>query len=225
MTDVRLKNIRRLEKEVLNYEKEEILTGKILFYGDSSFTRWRERFGNRNMEDDLRAADGSIAVVNHGFGSSTAEEQLYYYDRLVRPWRPRVLVNKTHGNDWDAGYSPEEIMSLQSRLFEYARKDIPGIRIFLLDGAPSVKNREGGTNLRASELEYNELAADYCRKHEDTTLLSHWSDPLFFRDPAHVGEYDYIREDVFIEDKIHYNQLGYDLYAAFFRKALKEFLE
>ena len=40
MLDVRLKDIRRLEKEVLNYEAQEIVTGKILFYGDSGFTRW-----------------------------------------------------------------------------------------------------------------------------------------------------------------------------------------
>ncbi|MBQ9393534.1 MAG: hypothetical protein IJU18_06050 [Oscillospiraceae bacterium] len=225
MLDVRLKDIRRLEKEVLNYEAQEIVTGKILFYGDSGFTRWSARFGNRPMEEDLAAADGSVAVVNHGFGTSTAEEQLYYYDRLVRPWKPRVLVNKCHGNDWDQGYSPAEILFLQSRLFEYARRDMPGIRIFVCDGFPCIKNRESVSNLHAQEQEYNALLADYCRRHDDVTLLSHWSSPLFFVDPERVGEYDNLREDVFIEDKVHYNQKGYDLYAKFFRDALQDLLK
>ena len=85
MLDVRLKNIHRLEKEVKAYEEQEILKGKIVFYGDSGFTRWSTRFGHRSMEEELAMKDGSIAVVNHGFGTSTAEEQLYYYDRLIRP--------------------------------------------------------------------------------------------------------------------------------------------
>ena len=29
--------------------------------------------------------DGSLAVVSHGFGPSTTEERLYYYDRMVHP--------------------------------------------------------------------------------------------------------------------------------------------
>ena len=224
MLDVRLKNIHRLEKEVKAYEEQEILKGKIVFYGDSGFTRWSTRFGHRSMEEELAMKDGSIAVVNHGFGTSTAEEQLYYYDRLIRPWEPKVLVNMTHGNDWDAGYTATEIMTLQSRLFEYARKDFPGIRIFACNVRPSVKNREGGSNLRAHELEYNELLAQYCRKHDDCTLVDHWSNPIFFVDPNRIGEYDNIKEDIFIEDKIHYNQKGYDLYAEFWREILKDVL-
>ena len=216
MLDVRLKNIRRLEKEVIAYEEQEIETGKIIFYGDSGFTRWKEKFGHRPMEADLKN------VINHGFGSSTAEEQLYYYERLILPWKPKAIVNMTHGNDWDAGYTAPEIIFLQSRLFEYARRDIPGIRFYVCNVRPSVKNREGGSHLRAHEIEYNELLEAYCRKHDDCTLVDHWNNPLFFVDPNRIGEYDNIREDIFIEDKIHYNQTGYDLYAEFYREILKD---
>jgi len=222
MLDVRLKKLQRLEKEVVAYESQEIQKGKILFYGDSSFTRWGSKFGHRPMEEELPGKNNSISVVNHGFGTSTAEEQLYYYNRMIRPWEPRVLVNQTHGNDWDAGYTATEILFLQSRLFEYARKDMPGIRFYICNVRPSIKNREGGSHLRAHELEYNELLADYCKKHEDCTLVNHWDSPLFFVDPNRIGEYDNIREDIFVEDKIHYNQKGYDLYGQFFREILKD---
>ena len=222
MIDVRLKNIQRLEKEVVAYEQQDIQKGKILFCGDSSFTRWNTRFGHRSMEEDLLGKDGQIAVVNHGFGTSTAEEQLYYYHRLIRPWEPRVLVSQTHGNDWDAGYTAPEILAIQARLFEYARRDLPGIRFYICNVRPSIKNREGGSHLRAHEIEYNELLAGYCRKHDDCTLVDHWSNSLFFEDQKRIGEYDNIKEDIFIEDKIHYNQKGYDLYAEFWREVLKE---
>ena len=35
-----------MEDEVLEYEKEPIEKGKIVFYGPSNFTRWSARFGN-----------------------------------------------------------------------------------------------------------------------------------------------------------------------------------
>ena len=86
-------NLKSLEKEILAYESEPVETGKILFYGHSLFTRWgNAKWGYRRMDEDLRSKDGSLAVVNHGFGTSTSEELLYYYPRMVRPWAPRALV-------------------------------------------------------------------------------------------------------------------------------------
>ena len=80
-----------LEKEIVAYEQEPIEKGRILFYGHSLFNRWGSgKWAEqvRPMAQDLRLKDGSLAVVNHGFGASTTEERLYYYDRMVRPGSP-----------------------------------------------------------------------------------------------------------------------------------------
>ena len=80
-------NLRDLEASIIAYEQEPIQKGKILFYGHSLFTRWgHPKWGYRRMDEDIRMKDGSLAVVNHGFGTSTSEELLYYYDRMVKPW-------------------------------------------------------------------------------------------------------------------------------------------
>lgn len=145
MFDVRLPNLRWLEERgsmdsILNADpiNEQ---GLILFYGSSSFTRWKPYWKHRPLEEDIRMKDGSRAAVNHGFGTSTSEELLYYYPRLVKPWNPRALVVYCHGNDLAAGYSAQEIMFLQSRLLEWARKDFPGIRFYLETGKPSPSAR------------------------------------------------------------------------------------
>ena len=79
-------DLKLLENEIIAYEQEPIEKGKILFYGHSLFTRWGSpKWGYRRMDEDIRMKDGSLAVVNHGFGTSTSEELLYYYDRMVRP--------------------------------------------------------------------------------------------------------------------------------------------
>jgi len=77
-----------LEKPVEELEAKPVEKGKILFYGHSLFTRWSNAYGNRELSEDLRLKDGSLGCVNHGFGGSTSEDLLYYYDRLVRPYAP-----------------------------------------------------------------------------------------------------------------------------------------
>jgi len=226
MLDVRLPDIARLEASVLEYEKMPIQENMILFYGDSGFTRWKNRYGNPELEEVLRKKDGSQAVVNHGFGTSTAEEQLYYYNRMVKPWKPKALVLMTYGNDRDLAYSPSEIVALQARLMAYARKDIPGIRFFVCDARPIALHMEDLCWMSWSNhmYEYNRLISDYCAGHEDCTLVRHIDSPLFFENPEDVGDYKKIRKDVFVADQVHYNPEGYALYKKFFEGILEELL-
>ena len=134
--DIRIPNLCRLEKYVTDYEQQSDPTGKIVFYGDSAFTRWSTKWGVRPLEEVVRMKDGSQAVVNRGFGTSTAEEQLYYYPRMIKPLAPRALVVQALCNDRDLNYSPAEILFLQARLFDYARHDFPGIGIFAFNARP-----------------------------------------------------------------------------------------
>ena len=78
-------DLKSLEDEIIAYEQEPIVTGKILFYGHSLFTRWKDiPWGNHRLDEDIRGKDGGLACVNHGFGTSTSEELLYFYPRMVR---------------------------------------------------------------------------------------------------------------------------------------------
>ena len=130
-------NLKYLEKEIIAYEQEPIEKGKILFYGHSLFTRWgAPKYGYRRMDEDIRMKDGSLAVVNHGFGTSTSEEMLYYYDRMVRPWEPRALVLATYANDGMYGYAPEQTMANISKILHWARTDFPGIKLYIVEDHP-----------------------------------------------------------------------------------------
>ena len=225
MADVKVSNLRRLEeKYVLKYEQEELEEGLIMFYGDSGFTRWKSSWGHRPLEEDIRMKDGSKAAINHGFGTSTAEEQLYFYDRLVRPWRPRALVLKTYGNDAGFNYSPEEILFLQSRIIEYARHDMPGIRFYLCDVTPAPNRMNLPSASYNQIMEYNRLLKEYCERHDDCTFVCHTESPLFYNDASDAGSYDTIRTDMYVEDNSHFNQKGYDKYQEFFLKVLDDIL-
>lgn len=219
-----------LEKQIEAFEQQPIEKGKILFYGHSLFTRWGgKQWGFRKLEDDIRMKDGSLACVNHGFGTSTAEELLYFYPRAVRPWEPRALVIATFANDGMYGYSVEDIMVNVGKLCSWARTDFPGIRLFLVQDhpRPSGKNfnkREEWNAGRHRRERYHQLLDFYARTHEDTTVIDLWSCPALFETPEDVGNYRKVRDDIFADDKVHPNQAGYDILGPIFREALDDLL-
>ena len=223
-------DLKSLEKTIIAYEQEPIEKGKILFYGHSLFTRWgNPTWGYRRMDADIRMKDGSLAVVNHGFGTSTSEELLYYYDRMVRPYEPRALVIASFGNDSMYGYSPEQTMHVLARLIHWARTDFPGIQIFLVEPHPTPKNKNPGVkdlwnNLKHRREKFIEMIHIYAQTHEDTKVIEMWNQPELFETPEDVGNFRKVREDIFVEDGVHPNQAGYDIMGRIFREALDALL-
>lgn len=222
-------NLKWLEEQIVAYEQEPIQKGKILFYGHSLFTRWGSpKWGYRRMDEDIRMKDGSLAVVNHGFGTSTTEERLYYYDRMVRPWEPRALVLATWSNDAMYGYSPEQSMHATAQLLAWARADFPGIKLYLVEMHPYPKYKDAAVsdkwnNSMHERNKMREMLQVYAQTHEDTTLITLWDKPELFEE-GHVGDFHYVREDLFFEDRVHPNQAGYDVLGPIFREALDDIL-
>ena len=216
--------LNRLEKEIVAFEEKPIEKGLIMFYGSSGLTRWGTRFKHRPLEEDIRMKDGSQAAINHGFGSSTAEELLYYYPRAIKPWEPRALVVSIVHNDRGFWYSPNEILTNLSKLLEYARTDFPGIKLYLCDCRPTLKfNTPWHLDF---QKEFHQLLKEYCARHEDTTYVCHADCIGFWEDPNDAGIYDEnkLRKDIFVADDVHFNQAGYDIYTKFWEQVLDDLL-
>src|SRR5690606_25397199 len=115
-------------------------------------------------------------------------------------------------------YSPNEVLELSERIFAYARADFPGIKFYLCAPSGNYKLISPERELRNSKRrEYDTLLRDYVSRHNDCTYVSIMGSPQFFNDPSHIGNYDRMREDIFSEDKVHFNTTGYELYAEFFK--------
>lgn len=196
-----------MEDEVRAYEKEPLHKGQIVFYGPSYFTRWSTRFGMVPMRDSLPGKSGQPCVVNRGFGSSCAEHQLYYYPRMIRPLEPKVLVYTSQANGPSFGYSDEESWELAQRVIAYAQIDFPGIEICLVGAYPS---RDMTPEDEVKKREYNAMVKAFA----DNTPNCRFIDVLDYE--------PFRRKDIYVEDGVHFNQIGYDLCAEFYKEALKE---
>ena len=199
-----------MEKAVCQYESEPTDKGQIVFYGPSYFTRWSARFGNKPLREVLLGKSGKECCVNRGFGSSCAEHQLYYYPRMIRPLEPKVLVYSSFGNGEDFGYSSEEVWELAQRVVTYAFTDFPDIHVYLC----GTNYRRDITNERLEMIgKYDDMLREFAEKTPN----------CFFIDPK---EYEPLRRnDLYIEDGIHFNSTGYEIYGDFFKKALKDELD
>ena len=222
--------VRRFEKSIEKYESVPVQTGKILFYGHSLFTRcsWIFKTGtnpNPLLEEEVRMKDGSQAIINHGFGTSSADDLLYYYDRMVRPYKPRALVLATSGNDVGFGYSASDIMEILARIIDWAQADFPGIPIFVMGNGPALA-RVGQVNVYTKiRREYDSLLRVYCAQKEGVTYVNMGDQPFYYNNPEDIGDFDKVRDDIFASDNKHFNAKGYALFMDYVRQFLADLLE
>ena len=202
------------EDEVCAYEQQPAEQGRIVFYGPSYFTRWSEKWGMIPLDEELVGKSGAKCCINRGFGGSNPELQLYYYDRMVKPLAPRVLVYSSFANSMDFGYPPEETFELAQRVILYTLTDFPDCQIYLCGTTRHQKviPIEGHDEAAAK---YDEWLKEFAAK----TPNCHYIDPKSYA-PL-VTDMD----KLFVEDGVHYNSEGYRRFGAFFREALKDELD
>ena len=199
-----------MEDQIQAYEKEPIVEGQIVFYGPSYFTRWSTRFGMKPLREVMLGASGAPCAINRGFGSSCAEHQLYYYPRVIRPLKPKVLVYSFTANGPSFGYTNEESFELAQRVIAYAQMDFPGIQIYLAGMQPT---RDITPEAVESKKAFDVVIREFAEKTPNCTFVDVMNQEQFYR------------KDIYVEDGVHFNQVGYDLYAEFYKEVLKEELK
>ncbi len=221
--------VRRFDDEIAKYLERPVETGKILFYGDSFFTRSSFTYCDRHpekghplFEETLLAKDGSKAVINHGFGTSSADDLLYYYDRLVRPYAPRALIISTGSNDIGFGYSPAESMNVTATLIDWFQAEFPDAPVYVFKKMPGIKNKGTVNHVTRFRQEYNEYLEDYCARKEGVQIVDLYQAPFYFEKPEDIGDPEMVREDIYDTDRVHFNKMGYEMFIDYLRDLLQK---
>jgi len=219
--------VRRFDNYAAKYEARDVeeVKGRILFYVHSLLPRcaYENRWGNPSLEETVLGKDGKPAILNHGFGTSSADDLLYYYPRLVRPYEPRALVLCTSNNDFGFGYSPFEVVDILARVIDWTKADFPGIPIYVFSNLPTLKSVDSVSVFTRNRAEYDKMAEIMC-KEKEVRFVKLVDQPYMFENPEDVGNYDKIRPDIFSADRTHYHAEGYMVFHEFIRNLLDDIL-
>lgn len=223
MFDVHIK-LSRFEAAVRAHELRGGQTRRIVLSGSAGM-------GGPDLDCEFPRKNGSISVRDHSIDGITLEEQLYYYRRLIRDYVPRVLVIQPYENNRACGYSVFEMMTLLARICTYARIDNPGIRIYITDARPVIKEPcpDGdavgvGAALLSHVKQFNQMLSEYAARYEDTTVISFKDDARFFED-GQVGNYEKPNKTLYEADGFHFNEAGRKLYIQLLTEALAPHFE
>jgi lysophospholipase L1-like esterase len=171
----------------------------ILFIGSSTIVRWK------TLAQDFPEQQ----VINRGFGGSQIADSVFYADRIVIPYRPRLIVLRAGGNDIQAGKTPEQVLADFESFVEQVRVELPEVRIaFMAIDATPARWANAEREKKANRLVQAYVAAGKNLDYIDTS-------------DATLGGDGKPREDLFVKDRLHFNAEGYKILAAAVRCHLK----
>lgn len=191
--------IAKLEAKV---EKRTDLRNGVVFTGSSSIKNWK------TLAKDFNG----IPVINMGFGGSELADAVYYIDRLVLQYKPRVVVVYSGENDINAGVPVRRVLEDLKQFITLVHKSDPNTRIIVVSLKPSPSREKHLAKVR----EYNSLAANYINGVRNVEFADVFT-PMLTPD----GKF---REELYVSDRLHMTPAGYaiwtDLLAPMVKKSI-----
>lgn len=192
----------RFENEIAAFEKADAenppKTGSILFIGSSSIRLWK------TLEQDFP----DHSVLNRGFGGSEISDSVALVDRIVVPYKPKLIVMYAGGNDINAGKTPEQVAEDFKQFVNKVRSKLPDESIDYISMA--------GNPARWPQVEKvktaNGLIRQYCQETTGLKYIDVFSPML--------GTDGLPRPEIFGPDKLHMNAEGYKLWTEIIRPYL-----
>ncbi len=170
----------------------------ILFIGSSSVARWKS----------LARDFPEYQVINRGFGGSQIADAVYYADRIVIPYRPRMIVLRSGNNDINAGKSPEQVFEDFKGFVAKVRAKLPGTRIVFISINPCPLRWANFSK----ESNANQLIRAYCTPARNLDYV----DIV----PGMLGPDGKPRPELYVSDRLHPNADGYKIWVDKLRRHL-----
>lgn len=166
--------------------KNAVPAEPVLFVGSSSARMWR-----------TRESFPKLPVVNRGFGGSHISDVIYYADRVVLPYKPRVIVFYAGDNDIAGGKPAHRVANDYRRFVTLVHASLPATRIIFITIKPSGSRWALWPEMNRA----NTLIRDFCTQ-DDRLFFADLATPLLDGDGAP-------RSGLFLSDHLHLNLQGY----------------
>jgi lysophospholipase L1-like esterase len=183
----------RYEDAIRSFEvwdsKNSVPESAVLFVGSSSIRLWT-----------THDCFPGLPVINRGFGGSHISDVNHFADRIVLPYKPKVIVFYAGDNDIAAGKSPQRVFDDYRRFVGLVHARLPKTRVIFIPIKPSLSR----WSLWPQMNEANAMIRDFSEK----------DNRLYFVDTATpmLGRDGRPRAELFVEDGLHLNAGGYKLW-------------
>ena len=151
----------KFDAEINAFSKKDSLAmpaqGQILLYGSSTIRFWG------SSAKDL----AEYQTINRGFGGSQTEDAIYYFDRMVVPYQPKLILFYEGDNDLAAGKSVESVYQDYLTFMALVKEKCPNTQVAIYTLRPSLLRE--ASMLKQREL--NELYRVYCKKYKKKAFL------------------------------------------------------
>lgn len=177
--------------------------GGILLVGSSIFKRWT------NVVRDL----APLPVSNRAFGGSQTSHQVMFFDQIVPPCRPGLIVWYCGSNDIKGKKEPSSVLERTEEWLTKVAKSDSSVRVLLVSVIRSPQKRRDG------ELE----AVDSVNRGYEE--FSKRKERVFYVDvnPALQTPAGEAKAELYVEDGLHFNIGGYQQMNTLLKPAIEKY--
>ena len=186
----------RFEEDILRFEQQladgTSKPGSVLFIGSSSIRMW-----------DLEKWFPGHATVNHGFGGSEISDSLFFFDRIVTPIKPSLILMYAGDNDISSGKTAKTVHRDFQRFIQRVKTDVSAdTKVAFISIKPSIARWDFAEEMAKA----NDLIAKECATDAQLQFVDIW-EPMLGEDGKPNGK-------LLREDGLHLTEHGYALWTS-----------
>jgi len=169
----------------------------IVFTGSSSVRLWE------GLEDLFPERQ----ILNTGFGGSQTRDLLKHLQPLVLSYKPEMVFIYEGDNDINFKKKPNRVIRITRKIINKIWQHNPETKIVLISTKPSIVR----WHLKKRYIKLNRKFKEFAERTPQVAFANIWD--IMLKDEV-------VNESLFIEDGLHMNQKGYDLW----NEVIKPFL-
>lgn len=186
--------VNKWETEIESFEEADRqhppAKGAVLFIGSSSIRLWQ------SLAEDFPGRK----VINRGFGGSEIADSTFYVNRIITPYRPKIIVLYAGDNDLANGKTPQQVFEDYKAFVRRVRRELPAAKIAFI----SIKPSPARASLLPGMKEANGLIKTYAARDKRLVFIDVFTPML--------GSDGNPRPELFGPDKLHLSKEGYSLW-------------
>lgn len=171
----------------------------VVFVGSSSIVKWT------SLAQDFP----DQKTIKRGFGGSELADSVFWADKIVVPYHPRVVVLYAGDNDLAAGKTPETVAKDFEAFCAKIHAALPQTRVVFIGVKPSPSRWK----LHEKFEQTNRLVQAFCAQDKRRVFVDVWQPMLDAKGQP--------RPELFLADMLHMKPAGYAIWTPLVAKAIK----